>query len=84
MTRNHRAIALALVAAIGVSGCKKTPETVVPPPDTTQHAPVQNSILQNAPPAETDEYGFGAFGVPVPRSEDDGAACAIREKRTLR
>jgi hypothetical protein len=55
------------------------------PPDTTQHAPVppsSGSILLNAPAA--DDPGFGAFGVPVPRTEDEGAACAIREKRTLR
>ena len=56
------------------------------PPDTTQQSPVpgssSGSILQNPPQA--DEYGFGAFGVPVPRNEDEGAACAIREKRTLR
>jgi hypothetical protein len=55
------------------------------PPDTTQHAPVpqsSGSLLLNAPPA--DDPGFGAFGVPVPRSEDEGAACAIREKRNLR
>jgi len=54
------------------------------PPDSTQKAPVlegaSGSLLQN--PAE--EPGFGAFGVPVPRSEDEGEACAIREKRTLR
>ena len=41
MTRNHRAIALALVAAIGLSGCRKTPETVQPPPDTTRPAPAE-------------------------------------------
>jgi len=53
-------------------------------PDSTQKAPVLQgaSGLDDAPPAE--ESGFGAFGVPVPRSEDEGAVCAIREKRTLR
>ena len=35
MTRIHRAIALALVAAVGVSGCRRTPETVATPTDTT-------------------------------------------------
>jgi len=59
------------------------------PPDTTQKSPAppgsSGSVLMNAPQeAEADPYGFGAFGVPVPRSEDEGAACAIREKRTLR
>ena len=57
-----------------------------------QNAPQGSSgsvLLLNAPqelnaPPEADESGFGAFGVPVPRSEDEGAACAIREKRTLR
>ena len=41
MTRNHRAIAVALVAAIGLSGCRRTPETVVPPPDTARPAPTE-------------------------------------------
>lgn len=41
MTRNHRAIALALVAAIGLSGCRRTPETVPPPADTTPPAPTE-------------------------------------------
>ena len=54
------------------------------PPDTSQKSPSPPDTSQNAPAAETDEYGFGAFGVPVPRNEDEGAACAIREKRTLR
>lgn len=31
MTRIHRGIALALVAAVGVSGCRRTPETVATP-----------------------------------------------------
>jgi peptidoglycan-associated lipoprotein len=35
MTRIHRAIALALVAVVGVSGCRKKPETVATPTDTT-------------------------------------------------
>ena len=39
MTRNHRAIALALVAAIGLSGCRRTPETVPAPADTTPPVP---------------------------------------------
>jgi peptidoglycan-associated lipoprotein len=41
MNRNHRAIALALIAAIGVSGCRRTPETVVPPADTTAPVPTE-------------------------------------------
>ena len=39
MTRTHRAIALALVAAVGVSGCRKKPETVATPTDTTTPVP---------------------------------------------
>jgi len=39
MTRNHRAIALALVAAVGVSGCRKNPETVAMPTDTSTPVP---------------------------------------------
>ena len=35
MTRTHQAIALALVAAVGLSGCRKKPETVATPTDTT-------------------------------------------------
>jgi peptidoglycan-associated lipoprotein len=35
MNRTHRAIALALFAAVGVSGCRRTPETVATPADTT-------------------------------------------------
>lgn len=35
MTRIHRGIALALVAAAVVSACRKTPETVAQPTDTT-------------------------------------------------
>lgn len=41
MTRNHRAIALALLAAIGVSGCRRTPETVPVPADTTPPPPAE-------------------------------------------
>src|SRR5688572_20641779 len=39
MTRIHRGIALALVVAAVVSGCRKSPETVVPT-DTTPPVPV--------------------------------------------
>ena len=39
MNRTHRAIALALVAAVGVSGCRKKPETVATPTDTTTPVP---------------------------------------------
>ena len=35
----HRGIALALVVAVGVSACKKTPETVVPTDTTTAPPP---------------------------------------------
>lgn len=38
MTRIHRGIALALVAAAGVFACRKTPETVAVPADTTVRA----------------------------------------------
>jgi peptidoglycan-associated lipoprotein len=40
MIRNHRAMALALLAvAIGASACRRTPETVPPPADTTTPVP---------------------------------------------
>ena len=35
MTRIHRGIALAMVAIVGVSACRRTPETVATPTDTT-------------------------------------------------
>ena len=50
------------------------------PPDTTQHAPAPG----NGTVMLRDADSFGAFGVTLPASEDEGAACAIREKRTLR
>ena len=34
----HRGIALALVVAVGVSACKKKPETVAVPTNTTYRA----------------------------------------------
>ena len=37
----HRGIALALIAGIGMSACKKKPETVVPPPDVPPPAPTE-------------------------------------------
>ncbi len=39
MTRIHRGIALAMVAIVGVSACRKTPETVATPTDTAQPVP---------------------------------------------
>ena len=57
------------------------------PQDTTQHAPSP----QQAPPVDTilrtppaDETSFGAFGVTLPRSENEGDACIVREKRAPR
>lgn len=41
MTRNHRAIALALIAAAGLSACRKKPETVPPPTDTAPPTPTE-------------------------------------------
>lgn len=42
MIRNHRAMALALVAvAIGASACRRTPETVPVPADTTTPVPAE-------------------------------------------
>lgn len=35
MTRIHRGIALAMIVVVGVSACRRTPETVATPPDTT-------------------------------------------------
>ena len=39
MNRMHRGMALALVAAVFVSGCRRTPETVATPTDTTPVVP---------------------------------------------
>ena len=39
MKRMHRGMALALVAAVFVSGCRRTPETVPTPTDTTPPTP---------------------------------------------
>jgi hypothetical protein len=57
------------------------------PSDTThksQEMPSpQSSVLYRG--ADEGDSTFGAFGVTLPRTEDDGAACAItREKRTTR
>lgn len=57
-----------------------TPTPSPAPPDTTQkssQSPQVDTILH-------DDASFGAFGVTLPRIEDDGAACAIREKRAPR
>jgi len=40
MNRIHRGIVLALIAVVGISGCRRTPETVVPT-DTTTPPPVE-------------------------------------------
>jgi peptidoglycan-associated lipoprotein len=37
----HRGIALALIAGVGMSACKKKPETVVPPPNNPPPAPAE-------------------------------------------
>jgi peptidoglycan-associated lipoprotein len=41
MTRNHRSIALALIAAAGLSACKKKPETVTPPTNNPAPPPTE-------------------------------------------
>ena len=41
MTRINRGIALALIAIVGASGCRKTPETVATPTDTTRPVPTE-------------------------------------------
>ena len=41
MTRIHRGIALALIAIVGASGCRKTPETVATPTDTRTPVPTE-------------------------------------------
>jgi|KBSSwiStaDraftv2_1062776.scaffolds.fasta_scaffold276842_2 peptidoglycan-associated lipoprotein len=41
MNRIHRGMALALVAVVGVSACKKNPETVAVPANTTPPAPTE-------------------------------------------
>ena len=40
MKRIHRGIVLALIAVVGISGCRRTPQTVVPA-DTTTPPPVE-------------------------------------------
>ena len=56
------------------------------PPDTTQHAPSsqapQVDTILRAP--ASDAESFGAFGVTLPRTENEGEACIIREKRAPR
>ena len=69
-----------------------TPEAPATPavPDSTPRTPptpqapgAQGSLLYR--PADESDPTFGAFGVTLPRTEEDGAACAItREKRTTR
>ena len=69
-----------------------TPEAPTTPavPDSTPKTPpvpqapgAQGSLLYHA--ADDADSTFGAFGVTLPRTEEDGAACAItREKRTTR
>ena len=39
MNRIHRAIVLALIVVVGVAGCRKSPETVATPVDTTTPVP---------------------------------------------
>ena len=39
MNRMHRGIVLALIAVVGISGCRRTPETVATPTDTTTRVP---------------------------------------------
>jgi len=41
MNRIHRGMALALVAVVGLSACKKNPETVAVPANTTPSAPTE-------------------------------------------
>ena len=41
MNRIHRGMALALVAVVGVSACRKSPETVAVPADTTTPVPAE-------------------------------------------
>ena len=41
MIRMHRGIALALIATVGVAGCRRTPETVATPTDTTPAVPAE-------------------------------------------
>ena len=41
MSRIHRGIAVALFAVVGVSACKKKPETAAPPPNNPPPAPTE-------------------------------------------
>ena len=41
MKRIHRGIVLSLIAIVGISGCRRSPETVAQPADTTTPAPAE-------------------------------------------
>jgi hypothetical protein len=71
------------------------PDTSLAPPDTTRRAPVPEARVQSVlvradaapPPGEPEpEATFGAFGVTIPKTEDEAEACEIKveEKRNLR
>jgi peptidoglycan-associated lipoprotein len=85
MKRIHRGIVLALFAVVGISGCRRTPETVAQPADTTTPAPAEtcdaacrqrraDSIA--AANAERDRLAREA-------ADRDRAAAAARAKSTL-
>ena len=59
------------------------PDSTPKTPPTPQAPGAQGSLLYHA--ADDGDSTFGAFGVTLPRTEEDGAACAItREQRTTR
>ena len=83
MTRNHRAIALALVAAIGLSGCRRTPETVPVPADTTP--PVATETCDAACRqriADSTRAANEARDAAAKAAADRAAAAAIEAART--
>ena len=84
MTRNHRAIALALVAAIGLSGCRRTPETVPAPADTTPPAPTEtcDAACRQRIDDSTRAANAARDAAAAKAAADRAAAAAVEAART--
>lgn len=80
MIRNHRAMALALVAvAIGASACRKTPETVPPPADTATPVPTETCDAACRQRRADSAAAANAARDAEARAAADRAAAAARE-----
>ena len=79
MTRNNRAIALALLAAIGVSACRKTPETVPVPADTTRPVPTETCDAACRQRAADSARAANEARDRAAREAADRAAAAARD-----